>query len=78
MTQSCVYYLLTQVIEMGTWEVDTWYFSPFPAEYANVKKMYICEYCLKYMRKEKSLIAHQTKCTQRQPPGKQIYCDEGR
>ena len=69
---------MVQVIELGNWEVDTWYFSPYPAEYANVKKMYICEYCLKYMRKEKTFIAHQAKCTQRKPPGKQIYYDEGR
>eukprot|EP00242_Pyramimonas_sp_CCMP2087_P014883 CAMPEP_0198207764 /NCGR_PEP_ID=MMETSP1445-20131203/11191_1 /TAXON_ID=36898 /ORGANISM="Pyramimonas sp., Strain CCMP2087" /LENGTH=462 /DNA_ID=CAMNT_0043880909 /DNA_START=74 /DNA_END=1462 /DNA_ORIENTATION=- len=67
-----------EVIEMGKWEVDTWYYAPYPEEYSNVKRMYICEYCLKYMKKEKTLSKHQATCTQRSPPGKLIYHDQGR
>ena len=37
-------------IEMGRFEMDTWYSSPYPEEYARLPKLYICEYCLKYMR----------------------------
>jgi histone acetyltransferase MYST1 len=35
--------------------------------------LYICEYCLKYMRKLKTLQAHQQKCTSHRPPGEEIY-----
>jgi len=38
-----------QVIEMGRFEVDTWYFSPYPDAFATQRKLYICEYTLKYM-----------------------------
>ena len=37
-------------IEMGRYEMDTWYSAPYPEEYARLPKLYICEYCLKYMR----------------------------
>ncbi len=36
-----------QKIELGRFVVDTWYFSPYPEEYANVEKLYMCEFCLK-------------------------------
>ena len=34
-------------IEIGRYEVDTWYYSPYPEEYCKDKKLYICEFCLK-------------------------------
>lgn len=46
------------VIEMGRYEVDTWYFSPYPEEFAKCHKLYICEFCLKYMKKKKTLNRH--------------------
>ena len=30
-------------IELGRHEMDTWYFSPFPAEYNDCSKLYFCE-----------------------------------
>ncbi|ESO86415.1 hypothetical protein LOTGIDRAFT_195151, partial [Lottia gigantea] len=60
-------------IQIGKYEIDAWYFSPFPEEYGKQSKLWICEYCLKYMRLEKSYRYHQTQCFQRQPPGKEIY-----
>jgi len=60
-------------IEIGKYEIDTWYFSPFPEEYGKQPKLYICEYCVKYMRYEKTYRHHQRTCTYRQPPGKEIY-----
>lgn len=39
-----------KLIEMGKYEMETWYTSPYPEEYARLPKLYICEYCLKYMR----------------------------
>ncbi|TNV78574.1 hypothetical protein FGO68_gene9671 [Halteria grandinella] len=62
-------------------EIDTWYFSPYPEEYGKQQKLYICEYCLKYMRKEKSFKQHIDPqsplcCKYTRPPGKLIYFDK--
>ena len=48
-------------IQMGKYEIDTWYFSPYPEEYGKVPKLWICEYCLKYMRLEKTYRHHVVK-----------------
>ena len=61
-----------QTIEIGRFEVDTWYFSPFPEEYAQ-HSLYICEFTLKYMRKRKAYERHKLTQKVRQPPGKMIY-----
>ena len=34
------------------------YYSPYPEEYAHEHKLYICEFCLKYMKKKKSVERH--------------------
>eukprot|EP01111_Echinosteliopsis_oligospora_P005451 TRINITY_DN1879_c0_g1_i1.p1 TRINITY_DN1879_c0_g1~~TRINITY_DN1879_c0_g1_i1.p1 ORF type:complete len:401 (-),score=63.17 TRINITY_DN1879_c0_g1_i1:108-1310(-) len=60
-------------IEIGRYEVDTWYFSPYPEEFAKCSKLYICEFCLKYMKKKKTLTRHKLKCDLRHPPGNEIY-----
>ncbi|GAB4820766.1 hypothetical protein N2152v2_007812 [Parachlorella kessleri] len=62
-----------QVIELGKYEMDTWYYSPYPEPYASCEKLYICEYTLKYFRKKKTLLRHLAKCTLRHPPGDEIY-----
>jgi len=41
-------------IELGRYEIDTWYFSPYPEEFAKCEKLYLCEFCLKYMKKKKN------------------------
>ncbi|KAF6208070.1 hypothetical protein GE061_016520 [Apolygus lucorum] len=60
-------------IQIGQYEVDTWYFSPYPDEYGKASKLYICEYCLKYIRIEKNYIDHIQTCESRGPPGNEIY-----
>merc|ERR1711976_50418 len=60
-------------IQIGKYEIDTWYFSPYPEEYGKQPKLWVCEYCLKYMRLEKSYRYHLSECTWRHPPGKEIY-----
>ncbi|CAG0881957.1 unnamed protein product [Cyprideis torosa] len=65
-----------ELVQFGWWEMHTWYFSPYPKGYGKVPHLYVCEYCLKYMKSEKTFRYHLTQCTQRQPPGKAIYCDE--
>jgi len=63
-------------IQMGNYDVETWYWSPYPEEYRNVPKLFMCEYCLKYMRKRKTLEEHKTMCPLRHPPGNEIYRDK--
>ncbi|XP_072050843.1 histone acetyltransferase KAT8-like [Amphiura filiformis] len=60
-------------VQIGRFEIDSWYFSPFPDEYGKQPKLWICEYCLKYMKYEKSFKRHLGECTYRQPPGTEIY-----
>ncbi|CAH8504574.1 unnamed protein product [Heterobilharzia americana] len=61
-------------IQFGKYEIDTWYFSPYPEECRQVKKLWICEYCLKYMKCSETWLKHiQHSCKVKQPPGKEIY-----
>lgn len=62
-------------IIMGKFEVNTWYYSPYPDEYYG-DEMYVCEFCLKYMKERNTLVRHCAKCQSRQPPGKLIYKDK--
>ena len=61
------------LIELGRYEIDTWYFSPYPEEFAKCNKLYLCEFCLKYMKKKKTLERHKQKCDLKHPPGNEIY-----
>jgi len=45
-------------IEFGQFEIDTWYSSPYPQEYARLHKLFICEFCLKYMKSKPILERH--------------------
>lgn len=47
-----------EMIEIGDYEVDTWYSSPYPLEYAELRKIYICEFCLSYMNSNETLTRH--------------------
>lgn len=60
-------------IQLGKYEIDSWYFSPYPDEYGRQPKLWICEYCLKYMRLEKTYKYHTAICTWTGPPGTEIY-----
>lgn len=60
-------------VQIGRYEIGTWYFSPYPEEYMKQSKLFICEYCLKYMRLEKTFRFHLGECNWRQPPGREIY-----
>lgn len=60
-------------IDLGRYEIDVWYGSPYPEEYRYLPKLYICEYCLKYMNSESVSNRHVQICSLRQPPGNEIY-----
>ena len=58
-------------IQLGQFEMNAWYFSPYPEDYGRASKLFICEWCMKYMQHAHSLTQHV--CPQRQPPGREIY-----
>ncbi|KAI9342149.1 acyl-CoA N-acyltransferase [Pilaira anomala] len=60
-------------IQMGEHEIETWYFSPYPKEYAYCDTLYICEFCLLYYESHKQLERHRTRCQLQHPPGNEIY-----
>lgn len=62
-------------IIMGHHAVECWYYSPFPEQYSNVSTLYVCEYCLSYMKKRKTFRDHRDRCRATHPPGKRIYLD---
>ncbi|XP_064170966.1 histone acetyltransferase KAT6B-like isoform X4 [Anguilla rostrata] len=61
------------VIEFGKYEIHTWYSSPYPPEYSRLQKLYLCEFCLKYMRSRNILQRHSKKCGWFHPPANEIY-----
>ncbi|CAG8584511.1 4923_t:CDS:2 [Diversispora eburnea] len=65
------------VVVFGKYEIETWYYSPFPDEYKNVKKIYVCQHCLKYMKVKETYGRHMSLCDRRYPTGVKIY-EKGR
>lgn len=45
-------------IYIGKFEIETWYYSPYPSEFTQNKELYICEFCLKYMKMKNTLKSH--------------------
>lgn len=62
-------------IQMGKYEVEPWYFSPYPIEYTEEDTVYICEFCLSYFGEARRFERHRGKCTLFHPPGNEIYRD---
>ncbi|XP_016428037.1 histone acetyltransferase KAT5-like isoform X2 [Sinocyclocheilus rhinocerous] len=62
-----------ECIELGRHRLKPWYFSPYPQELTGLPILYLCEYCLKYLKSLKCLQRHLTKCNLRHPPGNEIY-----
>lgn len=59
-------------LRFRNFEIETWYYSPYPEEFADLSTIYVCQYCLRYM--QKALYAnHRRVCVTRQPPGQVIY-----
>ena len=64
---------LPPMIEFGKYEIKTWYSSPYPQEYATLQKLFICEFCLQYVKSRSLLKRHRAKCTWFHPPANEIY-----
>ncbi|KAI1295678.1 Histone acetyltransferase KAT5 [Halotydeus destructor] len=62
-----------EVIELGKHRIRPWYFSPYPQELTLLPCIYLCEFCLKFMKSRKCLQRHTEKCNLRHPPGNEIY-----
>ncbi|THH04552.1 hypothetical protein EW145_g5432 [Phellinidium pouzarii] len=63
-------------LQMGKYEVESWYFSPYPREYAHLDVLYLCEFCLSYFHSQFMLKRHRARCTLLHPPGNEIYRHE--
>ncbi|XP_076142509.1 histone acetyltransferase KAT6B-like isoform X2 [Alosa pseudoharengus] len=61
------------LIELGKYEIKTWYSSPYPPEYCRLSKVYVCEFCLKYMKSVSALEQHRLKCGCFHPPANEVY-----
>jgi histone acetyltransferase MYST2 len=66
-----------KAVQMGNFEMDVWYSSPYPEEYLTAPKMYVCEFCLKYFNSPIILGRHVLKCPLKCPPGNEIYRKDG-
>ncbi|TRZ09213.1 hypothetical protein HGM15179_017891, partial [Zosterops borbonicus] len=53
---------MIKTIAFGRYELDTWYHSPYPEEYARLGRLYMCEFCLKYMKSQTILRRHMIYC----------------
>ena len=66
---------LFRMLHFGGFKIQPWFSAPFPAEYFETthRQLWMCEYCLKYMRARELFVRHTEKCANRRPPGMEIY-----
>ena len=46
------------LLQIGRYEMEVWYQSPYPEEFTSQPKIFICEFCLKYMRSSSQVSTH--------------------
>ena len=63
-------------IAFGEYEIEPWYFSPYPQIFTEADIVYICEFCLSYFDASRPFERHRRKCTLLHPPGNEIYRDD--
>jgi histone acetyltransferase MYST1 len=63
-------------IVLGRYEIQPWYYSPYLYKYPQISTLYVCEFCLKYMRHGSTYKQHMKKCIYTKPLGKLIYRDK--
>ena len=68
-----------RMIRFGAFDIDTWFYAPFPEEYSLVPdgRLWVCEFCFKYMKSRFMAHRHRLKCRLRYPPGDEIYREGG-
>ncbi|VDN52801.1 unnamed protein product [Dracunculus medinensis] len=62
-----------EMIELGRYRMQPWYFSPYPQELTSLSCILLCEFCLKFFKSVTCLKRHMTKCNLKHPPGNEIY-----
>merc|ERR1719282_1046132 len=62
-----------ELIELGRHRIKPWYFSPYPIQLVSLPCIYICEFCLKFVKSRTCLERHISKCNLKHPPGNEIY-----
>ncbi|KAI7848431.1 acyl-CoA N-acyltransferase [Circinella umbellata] len=65
-----------QKVHIGPYLIDVWYLAPYPEEYSHLQILYICEFCLQYMKSSFVAKRHKIKCPMKHPPGDEIYRDK--
>ena len=60
-------------IVLGRWEMQTWYYSPFPKGYADCDTLYFCEFDLHFVKRRNALARYMKRCELVHPPGDEIY-----
>lgn len=60
-------------IELGRYEMDTWYFSPLPDKFKDCKKLYFAEFDLEMFAERSQMLRHVRKRQMQHPPGTEIY-----
>ena len=60
-------------IVLGRWEMQTWYYSPFPKGYADCDTLYFCEFDLHFVKRREALARYMKRCDTVHPPGDEIY-----
>ncbi|KAM3724474.1 Histone acetyltransferase Tip60 [Dirofilaria immitis] len=62
-----------EMVELGRYRIQPWYFSPYPQELTTLPCIYLCEFCLKFVKSSTCLKRHMMKCHLKHPPGNEIY-----
>lgn len=60
-------------LAMGKFEMGCWCCNPYPEPLAQLRRIFICEFCLKPVESGTVLRRHCAKCVWRHPPGDEIY-----
>ena len=67
-------------LELGEFQMETWYFSPLPKELLSgggfIEVLYVCEYSLRMFARKSELLRYQARelpKNKRHPPGNEIY-----
>ncbi|KAI8822428.1 acyl-CoA N-acyltransferase [Fimicolochytrium jonesii] len=77
------------LVVFGRHLIKPWYYSPYPDTPplpppaatnvnlhhppSNARTLFVCEYCLKYMRTGRMIAWHRSHCKRRKPPGRVLY-----
>lgn len=57
----------------GSFEIKTWYYSPYPYPVSQCNDIYICDHCAEYFMSQNALNDHLERNDELKPPGKEIY-----